>query len=73
MVGMFGPAKIPRALVNRLNQEVVRVLNQPDVKEKFASLAIEPIGTTPEQFAAILKADMAKWGKVIKAAGIIEE
>ena len=73
MVGMFGPAKMPRTLVNRLNQAVVRVLNQPDVREKFASLAIEPIGTTPEQFAGILKADMAKWGKVIKALGIIEE
>jgi tripartite-type tricarboxylate transporter receptor subunit TctC len=73
MVGIFGPAKMPRTLIYRLYREVVQVLNQQDVKDKFTSLAIDPIGSTPEQFAAVLKADMAKWGKVIKAAGIVEE
>ena len=73
MVGIFGPARMPKPLVNRLSQEIGEVLKQPEVKEKFLSLAIEAVGTTPEQFTAILKADMAKWGKVIKDAGIVEE
>jgi tripartite-type tricarboxylate transporter receptor subunit TctC len=73
MVGLFGPAKMPRPLVNRLHREVVAVLNQQDVKDKFTSLAIEPVGNTPEQFLALLKTDMAKWGKLIKALGIVEE
>ena len=73
MVGLFGPARMPSALVNRLYKEVVLVLNQQDVKDKYTSLAIEPIGSTPVEFSAVLKEDMAKWGKVIKAAGIVEE
>ena len=73
MVGLFGPAKMPKALTNRLSREVVEVLKQPEIKEKFLALAIEAVGTTPEEFAALLKEDMAKWGKVIKDAGIVEE
>ena len=73
MVGFFGPAKMPKALAARLSQEIKEVVKQPDVKEKFLSLAIEPVGTTPEEFVGLLRTDMAKWGKVIKEAGIIEE
>lgn len=73
MVGIFGPAKMPRPLVERLSRDIAQVVKQPDVKEKFAALAIDPVGTTPDEFTAILKKDMAKWGKLIKDLGIREE
>ena len=62
--------KTPVAIVNRLNQEIVRVLNRADVKEKFLNSGVETVGSTPEQFATILRTDIAKWQKVIKDAGI---
>ena len=68
--GMFAPAKTPARIIHRLNQEIVRALARPDVKERFMHAAIEAIGSTPEEFGAVVKADMAKWGKVIKAAGL---
>lgn len=71
--GMFAPAKTPVTLVNGLSREVVRALGQPELKKRLFNLGIEPAGTTPEEFAAILKSDMAKWGKVIKDAGIRDE
>ena len=70
--GMFAPAKTPEAIVRLLNREIVRALETPEVKEAFANVAIEAVGSTPEEFAAIVKSDMAKWSKVIKAAGIHE-
>ncbi len=73
MVGLFGPAKMPKALVNRLAAEVREVLKEPAVKERFLSLAIDPVGTSPEEFVDILKKDMVKWSKVIKDQGIVEE
>ena len=72
MSGMFAPAKTPPEVVRRLNQEIVRVLARPDIKERFLAAAIEPIGSTPEEFMAVLKADQAKWGKLIRELGIRE-
>ncbi len=72
MSGMFAPAKTPRAIIDRLNREIVRAMQRPEVKERFLNAAIEAVGSTPDEFAAILKADIAKWGKVIKTAGIHE-
>ena len=68
--GIWAPAKTPAAIIERLNQEIVRVLNLPDVKERFFNAGVEPVGSSPEQFAAIVKADIAKLGKLIKDAGI---
>ena len=70
MTGLWAPAKTPVAIINRLNQEVVRVLNRPDVKEKFVNAGVETVGSSPDQFAATIKSDMARWSKVIKSAGI---
>jgi len=70
MTGIFAPAKTPGAIINRLSQEIVRWINLPDVKERFLNAGVEPVGTSPEQFAAILKTDIAKWSKVFKDAGI---
>jgi tripartite-type tricarboxylate transporter receptor subunit TctC len=69
--GMFVPAKTPEAIVKRLNQEIVRILSRPDVKEKLlASAGMDVRGSTPEEFGAIVAAEMSKMGKVIRDAGI---
>ena len=71
--GFFAPAKTPAALINRLNQATVRFLNTPEAKERYFNGGVEIIANTPEQFADMLTADIAKWTKVIAAAGIHEE
>lgn len=70
LTGMFVPARTPAAIISRLHREVVAVLNRGEVKERLFNLGIEIVGNSPEAFAAIIKADMAKLGKVIKDAGI---
>ena len=71
--GIFAPGKTPAAIVNRLNQEMVRVLTRADVKEKFLSTGQEIVGSSPEEFAAAIKSDMARMGKVIRDAGIRDD
>jgi len=71
--GLFAPAKTPAATVNRINHEIVQALSQSDVRGKLANAGIEPVGSSPEQFAAAMQADMAKWGKLIKDVGIRED
>jgi tripartite-type tricarboxylate transporter receptor subunit TctC len=68
--GTFAPAKTPAAVINRLNQEFVRVLARPDIKEKMFVSGVEPMGTTPDQFAAVMKSDTVRLGKLIKETGI---
>jgi tripartite-type tricarboxylate transporter receptor subunit TctC len=68
--GVWAPAKTPQAVIRRLNQEMVRLVNQPDVKEKLFNNGLEPVGNSPEQFGALVKSDMANMSKVIQAAGI---
>jgi len=69
-LAIFAPAGTPAPVISRLNQEIVRVLNRPDVKEKFFSAGIETVGSSPEALAALVKAEVGRMGKVIKAAGI---
>ena len=71
--GIFAPAQTPEAIIIRLNQEIVRVLNRADVKEKFLKNGVETVGSSPEVFAAKIKSDMATVGKVIKDVGIRAE
>jgi tripartite-type tricarboxylate transporter receptor subunit TctC len=70
---MFAPAGTPAAIVNRLNREIVQILNRPDVKAKFLNTGIETVGDSPETLAALIKAEIERMGKVIKAAGIRAE
>jgi tripartite-type tricarboxylate transporter receptor subunit TctC len=63
-------AKTARPIVNRLNQEIVRVLKSPEVREKFLASGAEVVGNSPEEFAALIKSDTARISKVIKDAGI---
>jgi tripartite-type tricarboxylate transporter receptor subunit TctC len=71
--GVFAPAKTPQPIVRQLNQAIVGVLNQPEIRERFLNLGVETVGSTPEQFAAVIKSDIARMAKVIKDAGIRED
>ena len=62
-------ARLPRESVKLLHAEVVKLLQSPDVKQRMAQLGAEPIGSTPEQFGAYIKAEIVKWEKVVKASG----
>jgi len=68
--GIFAPAKTPVAIIARLNRELLRVLSSADVKQKFLSEGTETVGNTPAEFAAVIKSDLEKLGKVIRDAGI---
>lgn len=68
--GLFAPAKLPPALLTRINAEVTKLLNQPDVKERLLGIGVETVGNTPEAFVDMLKAEVAKWSKVISYASI---
>ena len=70
MNGMFVRAKTPAAIVSRLNQEIVRVLNQPDIKAKSFDAGVDLVGNLPEELAAKVKSEVTIMGKVIKEAGI---
>ncbi len=68
--GVLGPAGLPRALVTKLRNDTLRALAAPETKERMTALAVETIGSTPEEFTALLKQEYAQWGRVVKAAGI---
>ena len=68
--GIVGPAGMPRDIVNRLNREIVRAINLPDVKEKVLAQGNFVIGDTPEQFAAFILAESNKWARVVKQGNI---
>jgi tripartite-type tricarboxylate transporter receptor subunit TctC len=71
--GMFAPGGTPREIVARLNAEVVAALALPDVKARFSDGGAELGGMTPDEFAAYLKGEIAKWGKAVKVAGVQPE
>lgn len=71
--GLLAPAATPRAVIDQLNREIVRIVKTPQFAEQFAPEGIVPVGNTPEQFAQVMVNDIAKWAKVIKAAGIRAE
>ena len=73
VVGWFGwvaPAATPQPIVKRLHAELVHALNLPEVRERLLSQATEPVGDTPDAFAAFMKSEYVKWAKVVKAANI---
>jgi tripartite-type tricarboxylate transporter receptor subunit TctC len=67
------PAGTPPAVVDRLQKEIARAVDAPDVKAKLAALGAEPVANTPSEFAAMIKVESAKWGKIVKDAGIRPE
>jgi tripartite-type tricarboxylate transporter receptor subunit TctC len=68
--GVVAPAGTPAAIIRRLNAEIVAALQIADVKERISGLGAEVVGSSPEQFAAHIKAELARWSRVLKAAGI---
>jgi tripartite-type tricarboxylate transporter receptor subunit TctC len=70
MYGIFAPVKTPPALVERLNQEIMRVLNRPETKDGFLKTGVEVVGGTAAEFMATVRSDLARTSKVIKDAGI---
>ena len=68
--GVSAPAKTPRAIIDRLHSEIVRALKAPDLRDRLLGLGADPVGNTPEQYTAFMQSEIAKWDKVIKAAGI---
>ena len=69
-IGLLAPAGSPRAIVDRLNAEVNRIIRLPDVQERFASDGQAFGKNTPQEFDAFIKADIARWSRVIKSANI---
>jgi len=67
--GVIGPAGMPAPLVERLHQELLRVLAQPDVRERIVNDGSEPVGSAPREFRDFMAADLAKWAKVVKESG----
>jgi tripartite-type tricarboxylate transporter receptor subunit TctC len=68
-LGVLAPAGTPRDIIAKLHQEIVKGLQQPDTREKLVSQGFETMGGAPEQFAAYMKSETAKWAKVVKASG----
>ena len=71
--GVMVPAKTPRAIINRLNAETIKVLSMPDVKTFLFNQGLDAAPTTPEAFGAYIKSERSKWAKVIKTAGVKAE
>lgn len=71
--GMFAPAKTAAPLINQLNREIVQVLNAADVKEQLFNSGVEMVATSPDEFAARIRSDMSRMGKMIKDTGIRAE
>jgi tripartite-type tricarboxylate transporter receptor subunit TctC len=73
VIGWFGwlaPAATPRAIINRLNTELVRALKLPEVRERLISQSTEPVGNSPQEFATFMKNEHEKWARVIRQANI---
>ena len=67
--GVIGPAGLPAPIVARLHEELVKILNQPDVKSRIESDGSQPVGSSPEEFRRFMRADMDKWAKLVKESG----
>ncbi|MGZ9065144.1 MAG: Bug family tripartite tricarboxylate transporter substrate binding protein [Burkholderiales bacterium] len=73
ILGMFAPAGTDPAIINRLNQEIVKILGRPDIKERVLKTGTEVVASSPAQFSAKIKSEIAVWEKVIRNTGIREE
>lgn len=71
--GIFAPTGTPTAIIDKLNSEIVKALQKPDIKELLSKQAMEPVGSSPQEFAAFLKKDIATWKEVAAAANVSVE
>ena len=70
---MLAPAGTPVAIVNRLHGELSKIVNQKEIRDRFATFGVEPLGNTPEQLTAFMTADVAKWAKLVQSIGLKTE
>lgn len=70
---VFAPARTPKAVVTLLSKEIVRIMNTPDVRQRFANDGFEPAGTSPAETAKFLRLELAKWARAVETAGIRPE
>ncbi len=68
--GVLAPAGTDREIITLLHREIVKILNLPSMKERLVALGYEPVGNTPEEYAAQIRSEIARWAKVIRSAGI---
>eukprot|EP01030_Chromulinospumella_sphaerica_P002599 gene2599-2541_t len=71
--GIMVPANTPKTVVQRLNAEINKALQSAEVKEKLALQGAEPLGSTPEEYGAYVKKELARWAAVVKATGVTLE
>ena len=71
--GVFVPAKTPPDIVRQLNDGIIAALKTPEVLQRMETLGAESVGSTPEEFAAFVKSEIARWGPIVKASGITAE
>jgi tripartite-type tricarboxylate transporter receptor subunit TctC len=69
-MGLIAPGGMPKAMVDKINHDVVAIIMQPDVKEKLGKTLMEPVGSSPEAFRARIDSEITRWGPVIKAANV---
>jgi tripartite-type tricarboxylate transporter receptor subunit TctC len=67
---LFAPAKAPPEIVRKMNADAVAVMREPQIRQRLEGLGLEVVASTPQELAAFLKSEMAKWEPIIKAAGI---
>ena len=68
--GLLAPAGTPKPIINQLNAELARIMHSPELKERLATMATEPMTSTPEEFGEFIKREIAKWGAVVREAGL---
>lgn len=68
--GVLAPARTPKAVVNKLQQEIAAVLELPELRDRYLKGGFEPIGNSPEEFGRQIRSDLARWGKVVRDANI---
>ena len=69
-VGVSATGGTPAPVIRKLHDEFVRALQAPDIRERFAGLGAEPVGSTPEEFAALIREDIVRWANVVKTSGV---
>ena len=70
IIGVIAPAGVPRDLLRRINADVVRAVKSPELNERMTSLGMEPVGSSPEEYDALIRTEIDKWAGVVKKAGI---
>jgi tripartite-type tricarboxylate transporter receptor subunit TctC len=71
--GVLAPAQTPKEIITKLNADLVRILQAPDMKERLVADGTDPVGSSPDEFARYIRSELAKWGKVARDAGITPE